>query len=120
VALFGYSGGKTAQIGAGTASSGGNLAKMYEFASPETAAMGSRLINPYWGRATVLNGGTTVAVIFDEPRSTADYLVFVSLDEAPGAVAEAPWPTAKTVNGFTINVDADPTQDVDMSWLAVG
>lgn len=113
-----YSGGKPA-IGDGQAATASGLAAMYQYSSPEAAAFGIRLPNPYWGVATVAGGGTTVAVVFDEPRANADYQVFTAFDEDPGS-AVATFASAKTVNGFTLNTDADPITDADVLWIAFG
>lgn len=119
MALLEYSGGETSKIGAGVAATTAGRKAIYQFASPETAALGLRLFTPYWGRATVLNGATTVAVVFDEPRESADYIVIMSFDEIPGAATDL-YPTDKTAAGFTINVDLDPTADTDIAWMAIG
>jgi hypothetical protein len=75
-------------------------------------------MNPVSGQATVLNGTTTIAVVFDEVRADADYQVMLTFAESPVAAAKL-FSTAKAVTGFTINVDADPTADVDVDWLAI-
>lgn len=60
----------------------------------------------------VFGGGTTVAVVFDTSMPADDYQITI------GAGANKKfWWTAKTVNGFTLNVDFASSDSVD--WLVV-
>ena len=114
-----YSGGKGSRVGAGQASSGAGIGAMYQFSSPEALALGIRLPNAYWGMGTVLAAGTSIAVVFNEPRADADYAVFATFAEDPGA-AVAAFAANKTALGFDLTVDAAPGADTDIHWLAFG
>jgi hypothetical protein len=124
---FGYSrGGVSCRVGVagegsrlGALGADGARATQYQYASPEMLALGIPPFNPYWDQATVPNGSTSVAVVFEEPRAHGEYMVQLSFGESPGS-ATTLHPTARTVNGFTVNVDVNPGADVDVNWLVYG
>jgi len=76
---------------------------------------GTTLYTENFGKATVLNGTTSIAV-------THNYLFTPSLDQiivTPqstwGSMAKF-WISGVTATQFTINCDVDPGQNVDFSW----
>lgn len=72
------------------------------------------------GVATLSSGNTFVTVDFVPDMDTADYEVHVTPKEDLAAATNFWVPDGSIQQGqFNINVDADPTQDVDFAWRII-
>lgn len=69
------------------------------------------------GTATLSNGNTSVAVTHGLAATPSIHDIQVTPIEAWGNAASF-WISTPTSTQFTINVDADPGQDVDFAWRA--
>jgi hypothetical protein len=85
---------------------------------------GKTAANNLWGLATIYGGTTKTTVTFDTPEPDTNYLIVQPAHgvhagtPAAGSIAGPFW-SAKTINGFDLNIPVDPGSgnSVDEAWM---